>query len=192
MMTFSTFLARYGVGGGARPRRPLGQQASRPLQGLQMRRPVEDIRKGQLACVSTDVHPAKRVETTGVLPRQWGRLGRGDFLRLAGLGFAASALPAFGAVGRPMQPLTVRRETVEVGAKQPFSVLHVSDSHLARIDSRDGDELYSFARSRSRIGRELGEYYLDESVHHARAKKLRLIHTGDTVRRFRSRRRYCI
>ena len=80
-----------------------------------------------------------------------------------------------------MKPLTVRRGTVAVGAKQPFSVLHVSDSHLARIDSRDGDELYSFARSRSRIGRELGEYYLDESVHHARAKKLRLIHTGDFV-----------
>ncbi len=35
-------------------------------QVLQMRIPVEDVRKGQLVCVPTDVHLAKRAEPTGL------------------------------------------------------------------------------------------------------------------------------
>ena len=106
-------------------------------------------------------------------------LGRRGFLRSAGFGVAGAFLPSFAFGGKPLKPLTVRREVVEAGAERPFSVLHVSDSHLARIDSRDGEALYAFARLRSRIGRELGEYYLDEAVHLARGRKLKLIHTGD-------------
>ena len=105
--------------------------------------------------------------------------GRRDFLRFAGFGIAGSLLPSVAFGGRPLPPLNVRQAVVEVGAERPFSVLHVSDSHLVRIDSRDGEDLYAFAKSRSRIGRELGEYYLGEAVHHARARKIKLIHTGD-------------
>ena len=104
---------------------------------------------------------------------------RRDFLRFAGLGIAGSLLPPVAFGGKPLNPLNVRQVVVEVGTERPFSVLHVSDSHLARIDSRDGEELYALAKSRSRIGRELGEYYLGEAVHHARARKIKLIHTGD-------------
>ena len=113
------------------------------------------------------------------------RFGRRDFLYFAGLGAAGSVLPSFGSGVKPLKSLNVRREVVEIGTGIPFSILHVSDSHLTRIDSRDGNALYEFAKSRSRNGRELGEYYLDEAVHHARLKKLKMIHTGDFME-FRS------
>ena len=113
------------------------------------------------------------------------RFGRRDFLYFAGLGAAGSVLPSFGSGVKPLRSLNVRREVVEIGTGIPFSILHVSDSHLTRIDSRDGNALYEFAKSRSRNGRELGEYYLDEAVHHARLKNLKMIHTGDFME-FRS------
>jgi len=103
--------------------------------------------------------------------------GRREFLRMAGL--AACFAPLRGLCHNPLPAFVVHREKVSLGVDGGFSVLHVSDSHLARIDSRDGDAAYAFARSRSCIGRELGEYYLDEAVHHARARKMRIVHTGD-------------
>ena len=103
-------------------------------------------------------------------------LSRRAFLGTAVAG-AAGSFTAFGWDALP--PLKVRHATVEIGLKNPFSVLHVSDSHVARIDRRDGAALYEFAKARSRIGRELGEYYLGEAVHYARQKKLKIFHTGD-------------
>ena len=102
-------------------------------------------------------------------------LDRRAFIARAGLGAVALAVPPF----EPLRPLKVRREGVALGAMRPFSVLHVSDSHIARIDSRDGAELHGFASARSRIGRELGEYYLGEAVHYARRGEMPLVHTGD-------------
>ena len=104
---------------------------------------------------------------------------RRDFLRCSGLGIAGLFLPSFASPVKPLRPLEVRKAVVEVGAERPFSVLHVSDSHLRRIDSRDGAALYDFAKARSRNGRELGEYYLDEAVHHARLTRMTIVHTGD-------------
>ena len=107
------------------------------------------------------------------------QLGRRDFLRLSGFAAAAGMLPAYGSGAKPIKALVVRHVKLPVGAESPFSLLHVSDSHVARIDSRDGDDLYAYAKSRSRIGRELGEYYLSEAVHYARTAKIKLLHTGD-------------
>ena len=106
-------------------------------------------------------------------------ISRYEFLRLAGLGIASCAMPLRGWGYESLPPLAVRRISLSVGAQRPFRLLHVSDSHIARIDSRDGDSLHAFARSRSRIGRELGEYYLGEAVHHARMTGIRILHTGD-------------
>ena len=105
------------------------------------------------------------------------RMDRREFLRAAAFGGASLSMAAFGWEAIP--PLNVRRVKLGVGAETPFSVLHISDSHISRIDSRDGASLYEFAKARSRKGRELGEYYLDEAVHHARSKKLKIVHTGD-------------
>ena len=104
---------------------------------------------------------------------------RRELLRLAGLGVAWTVLPYPCFAAKPLKPLKVRRAKVAAGAECPFRILHVSDSHVARIDSRSPEGTYAFAKSRSRIGRELGEYYLDEAVHLARAKKTKIVHTGD-------------
>lgn len=104
-------------------------------------------------------------------------LGRREFLRLASL--AACAAPLRGLAYDPIPALNVRKVSIPLGVDEPFSILHVSDSHIARIDSRDGESTYAFAKSRSRKGRELGEYYLGEAIHHARARGIKVVHTGD-------------
>ena len=86
---------------------------------------------------------------------------RRDLLRFAGLGIAWSVLPSPCFAAKPLKPLKVRRAKVAAGVECPFRILHVSDSHVARIDSRSPEETYAFAKARSRNGRELGEYYLD-------------------------------
>lgn len=103
-------------------------------------------------------------------------MNRRTFLRLSG---AAALMPSVSFGIEPLKPLNVVRHVVDVGLKRPYKVLHVSDSHLARIDSRDGDVLYAYARKRSRNGREMGEYYLDEAVAYARQRGLKIVHTGD-------------
>ena len=104
-------------------------------------------------------------------------VSRREFMLSAGA--VATAMPSFAWDAIP--PLKVRQKKIEVGAERPFSVLHVSDSHVARIDSRDTDAVYAFAKTRSRIGRELGEYYLDAAVHRAQCRKMKVIHSGDFV-----------
>ena len=78
-------------------------------------------------------------------------------------------------------PLRVRRVSLDVGAKTPFSILHVSDSHLTGVDDRDGEEVRTFARSRANLGRELGGWYFDEAVGYARTHGLQIVHAGDVV-----------
>ena len=103
--------------------------------------------------------------------------GRREFLRLASL--AACSAPLRGLAYDPIPALKVRKVSISLGVDEPFSILHVSDSHIARIDSRDGEATYAFAKSRSRKGRELGEYYLGEALHHARDRGIKVVHTGD-------------
>ena len=99
---------------------------------------------------------------------------------LGSLGAAGAALCARPSLAyAPIPPLKVYRHTVELGLARPFTVLHVSDSHLMAIDSRDDAARHAFADQRSRIGRELGSYYLDEATAYARARGLRIVHTGD-------------
>lgn len=99
---------------------------------------------------------------------------------LKSLGAAGAALCARPALAyEPIPPLKVHRHVVELGLARPFTVLHVSDSHLMAIDSRDDAARHALADRRSRIGRELGSYYLDEATAYARARGLRIVHTGD-------------
>ena len=81
----------------------------------------------------------------------------------------------------PFKPLRVTKRKVDVALAKPLRLLHVSDSHVTRIDSRDPEELRAFALSRSRMGRELGERYLDEASAWARQEGVTLVHTGDLV-----------
>lgn len=80
-----------------------------------------------------------------------------------------------------LQELSVTSLKVKAGCRRPFGVLHVSDSHLMRIDARLCDSQLSFALTRSRKGREYGEYYLDMAMELARREEIPMVHTGDLV-----------
>jgi len=107
-------------------------------------------------------------------------LNRRDFLR--GLSAGALALSAGeGWAYARIPALKVKEITVTAGLATPFSVLHVSDSHISRIDTRSGEDIWAFAAKRSRYGRELGEHYFNAAFEHAHGKKLKVIHSGDVV-----------
>ena len=94
---------------------------------------------------------------------------------------AAAACAAEPEPYRPLPPLALTDLTVRIGLPKPFSVLHVSDSHVTRIDSRDPAALRDFALKRSRMGRGWGDYYLDEAVALARRERMTVVHTGDLI-----------
>ena len=96
------------------------------------------------------------------------------------LGFSDAKINAFReALLAP--PLRIRRVELNVGAKVPFSFLHVSDSHLTGVDGRDGEDVHAFARTRENLGRELGAFYFEEAISYAHEHGLRIVHTGDVV-----------
>ena len=90
---------------------------------------------------------------------------------------AGKESPAFEAIPE----LRVPQVKVQVGLAKPVRVLHVSDAHLTRVDLRDPATLRDYALSRSRMGRELGEYYLDMATAWCRREGVTMIHTGDLV-----------
>ena len=84
---------------------------------------------------------------------------------------------------------TVRKKTshcqttLSVGATVPFTVLHLSDNHLALADARDNDRKRRLAESRSQhFSSETGlapEETLDRQLSYAREKNYTVLHTGD-------------
>ncbi len=79
---------------------------------------------------------------------------------------------------KPLAPLNIKEITVNVGATEPFDVMHVSDTHVARADKRDNERKIMLAAGRSQ-GMNYGEYYLEEAIRHANEKGMYMIHTGD-------------
>lgn len=94
---------------------------------------------------------------------------------------SSSGVADVGSAYQPLPPLKVTKYEVDVNVEKPFKVLHVSDSHMVRIDSRDTTELRDYALKNSRMGRELGDYYLGEAVCRARGAGMPVVHTGDMV-----------
>lgn len=47
-------------------------------------------------------------------------------------------------------PMDIRRLKIKVGAKRPFSMLHISDSHLVLTDSRNDEKKAQLAKFRNR------------------------------------------
>lgn len=108
---------------------------------------------------------------------------RKDFLRLSGGMLIASQLPeqllartAEQANGATLK--TIRRLTIAVGASKPFKALHLSDTHLTRVDSRDNERKHSLAASRLKVFPD-AERYFDAALRYVRENNLILLHTGD-------------
>ena len=77
-----------------------------------------------------------------------------------------------------LDPLNIKEITIKVGATEPFDVMHVSDTHVARADNRDDERKIKLAAGRSR-SMSYGEYYLEEAIRYAREKGMYMMHTGD-------------
>lgn len=110
---------------------------------------------------------------------------RRDFLRLSGGLFLASQLPMWlhaksedGSDTIGMKE--IRKIRIPVGASEPFSALHLSDSHFTRVDGRDNERKHKLAKGRSKIFPQ-AEAYFDAAVNYAREKNLLLLHTGDLM-----------
>ena len=109
---------------------------------------------------------------------------REEFLRLCGGMFLVAGLPE-PLLARVAEPITgpqtlksIRRITIAVGATKPFKALHLSDTHLTRVDSRDNERKHALAASRQRVF-PWAEHYFDAAMRYARDKNLMLLHTGD-------------
>ena len=70
----------------------------------------------------------------------------------------------------------IRKISIHVGVKTPFSVLHISDSHLTRTDDRDNERKKKLSQSRKRSFPN-AEKYFEASIDYARTNNLPLLHT---------------
>ncbi|MBR5661267.1 MAG: metallophosphoesterase [Bacteroidales bacterium] len=79
-----------------------------------------------------------------------------------------------------LKPLNIKEITVEVGAKEPFDVMHLSDTHITFADDRNDERKMLLACRRSGyMG--YGEHYLDEAIRYARERGMYMMHTGDMI-----------
>ena len=78
------------------------------------------------------------------------------------------------------QRLQLTYRTVEIGLKNPFSVLHVSDTHLTAAYP-DETQWLEFAEERTRVFGGLQEHSLAEALAWAKTSVDCVIHTGDLI-----------
>ena len=120
------------------------------------------------------------------------RFSRRDFLRLsalsAGTVVATSALPSFGkddpslfANRGVFERLVLSYQHIHIGLKEPFSVLHLSDTHLTAVNDDEFPELVAFAARRSQTFGGRQEEALRDSLAWARKNVDYVIHTGDLI-----------
>lgn len=69
---------------------------------------------------------------------------------------------------------------VDVGASAPFTLLHVSDTHLTLADGRDGERKVRLAEKRTRIFPD-AKVSLDEISAESKRLGAPIIHTGDLI-----------
>lgn len=74
----------------------------------------------------------------------------------------------------------VLRITIPVGAAEPFRALHISDSHLTRVDDRDNERKKALSKKRLKIFPQ-AERCLDAAVGYVRKENILLLHTGDLM-----------
>lgn len=117
---------------------------------------------------------------------------RSEFLRLCGGALLLTQLPkpliakvnagaeAGNAAEGPSSLKDVRKITINVGATKPFSALHISDTHLTRVDERDNERKKRLSLGRQRVF-PWAEHYFDAAIRYARERKLMVLHTGDLI-----------
>ena len=116
-------------------------------------------------------------------------LNRREFLKVAALGaggvVATRALPAADDPGAfpyrgDIERMVLAYQHVHIGLEKPFSVLHISDTHLVAIDDDETDRI-DFARLRRRTFGGRQEEALRDSLAWARKNVDAVVHTGDII-----------
>ena len=102
---------------------------------------------------------------------------RGEFIWSA-LALAVVPAQAGGATG---EKLKVNGVVIEAGAKKPFSVLHVSDTHLTAVYPHEDKWKQEMSRADTPIFGAKQEEALAEAVAYARRHCDFLLHTGDLI-----------
>jgi len=119
---------------------------------------------------------------------------RGEFLKMVGLGtaglVATSALPAFAEEkekqdlfpGRGRwERLSIVSQHVDAGATKPFSILHISDTHLTEAYPGESEWTRRRAKQRSKVFGGHQEESLRDSLVWAKQHVDYVIHTGDLI-----------
>ena len=78
-------------------------------------------------------------------------------------------------------PLDLRRIRIAVGAERPFKAVHVSDTHIVRVDATEKDPRKVQLAAKRYPHMAYGEHYLAEAVLAARRDNALLLHTGDMI-----------
>ena len=118
-------------------------------------------------------------------------LTRRDFLLGGGAAFggivATSALPAFAdnpalfpQRGR-WERLSIGYQHIDAGAEKPFSILHISDTHLTAADSHESEWTRKFMERRSKTFGGRQEEALRDSLAWAKQHVDFIVHTGDMI-----------
>ena len=68
--------------------------------------------------------------------------------------------------------------TIPIGLDHPFRALHISDSHIAFADERDGQRKIDLAQKRFAFF-DQAPRFLDEQLAYAKAQGIPVLHTGD-------------
>ncbi len=67
---------------------------------------------------------------------------------------------------------------IPIGLEKPFRALHISDSHIAFADERDGERKTELAKKRFAVFEHAPEY-LDEQLAYAKNEGIPILYTGD-------------
>ena len=113
------------------------------------------------------------------------KMNRRNFIQLCGGVILATELPdnVWAEVKRPVQilkHLNIKEITIPVGCSKPFSALHISDTHISRVDNRDVERKIKLASKRSKLF-PWGEHYFNEAIRYAKEHGMNLFHTGDLI-----------
>ena len=102
---------------------------------------------------------------------------RGEFI-WSSLAMVAMPAQAGGAMG---EKLKVNGVVIEAGAKKPFSVLHVSDTHLTAVHPHEDKWKQEMSRADTPIFGAKQEEALSEAAAYAKKHCDFLLHTGDLI-----------
>ena len=99
---------------------------------------------------------------------------------LATIVFAASVSAQTGSYTHNGVTIKIYEIEIEAGAENPFSVLHISDSHLVYADERDGERKVKLAAKRAKKMRN-SEAVLNVHRQYAMENNLMIVHSGDMM-----------